>query len=104
MQLNPFYPKRFQSHLGRAYFVSRRYQEAIESFRRAETPDSTHRSFLASCFTYLGQSSEAAVYMQAVLSQEPDFSVESHMELQHYLLDSDRDHHRNGFLKSGLPL
>ncbi len=104
MQLNPFYPKRFQSHLGRAYFVSRRYQEAIESFRRAETADTNHHAFLASCFTYLGQSTEAAEYTESVLNQEPEFSVKSHMELQHYQLDRDHDHHRDGLLKSGLPL
>ena len=104
MQLNPFFPKRFQSHLGRAFFVSRCYKTAIESFRRTEAPDSSHHAFLASCFTYLGKSTEAAEFTQAVLRQEPGFSVESHMELQHYLLDSDHDHHRDGLLKSGLPL
>ena len=39
MRLNPHHPERFWSHLGRAYFVARRYREAIDSFRRLTKPD-----------------------------------------------------------------
>lgn len=103
MQLNPFHPERFWSHLGRAYFVARRYEEAVASFRRIETPDHIHHALMAACYAYLENSIEAENHAKAVLDQAPDFSVESHMEKQHYLNDSDHAHHRDGLLKSGLP-
>ena len=31
MRLNPYHPERFWGHLGRAYFVARRYDEAVEA-------------------------------------------------------------------------
>ncbi|MGA7597109.1 MAG: adenylate/guanylate cyclase domain-containing protein, partial [Pseudolabrys sp.] len=34
MRLNPYHPERFWSHLGRAYFVARRYSEAVKAFQR----------------------------------------------------------------------
>ena len=34
MRLNPYHPERFWSHLGRAYFVARRYGEAVKAFQR----------------------------------------------------------------------
>ncbi len=39
MRLNPYHPERFWSHLGRAYFVARRYGEAVEAFMRITRPD-----------------------------------------------------------------
>ena len=39
MRLNPYHPERFWSHLGRAYFVARRYAEALEALKRVRTPD-----------------------------------------------------------------
>ncbi len=50
MRLNPSHPQRYWSHLGRAFFVARRYGEAIESFRRISHPDRSHHAFLAACF------------------------------------------------------
>ncbi|MEX0815775.1 MAG: adenylate/guanylate cyclase domain-containing protein, partial [Dongiaceae bacterium] len=39
MRLNPYHPQRFWSHLGRAYFVARRYYESVEAFKRISVPD-----------------------------------------------------------------
>jgi adenylate cyclase len=33
MRLNPYHPETFWSHLGRAYFVARRYGEAVKAFQ-----------------------------------------------------------------------
>ena len=33
MRLNPYHPERFWGLLGRAYFLARRYDEAVEAFR-----------------------------------------------------------------------
>jgi hypothetical protein len=38
-----------------------------------------------------------------VLKQAPEFSVESYLQTLHYKRESDREHHREGLLKAGLP-
>lgn len=103
MRLNPFHPERFWNHLGRAYFVARRYDDAIAAFRRPSAPDSTHEAFLAGCFAQIEDAENASSHARSVLAREPAFSVESHLETLHYQYDRDRDHHRESLLKAGLP-
>jgi len=103
MQLNPFHPPRFWSHLGRAYFVGRRYAEAIEAIKQIGAPDQRHHAFLAACYAYLDEDAEAVAHRKEVLKREPDFSVAAQMAAQHYLKDADSAHHRDGLLKAGLP-
>ena len=103
MRLNPFPPPRFWSHLGRAYFVARRYQDAIEAFKHINTPDQTHHAFIAASYAYLDDDAQAAVHGREVLNCAPDFTVDAHMATQHYLQDDDHAHHRDGLLKAGLP-
>ena len=38
MRLNPYHPERFWNHLGRAYYVARRYAEAVEAFAGSAGP------------------------------------------------------------------
>src|SRR5262245_32951239 len=49
MRLNPYHPERFWNYLGRAYFVARRYSEAVKAFQRINRADHSHLSFLAAC-------------------------------------------------------
>ena len=60
MRLNPYHPERFWNHLGRAYFVARRYAEAIEAFLRITRPDATHHAFLAAAHAQLDNAAAAA--------------------------------------------
>jgi adenylate cyclase len=103
MQLNPHFPQRFWNHLGRAHFVARQYQEAIDAFKRITTPDYIHHAFLAACYAYLGDDVRAADHAREVLTREPKFTVRSYLETTHYKNDGDLEHHRKGLLKSGLP-
>jgi len=103
MQLNPFHPQRFWSHLGRAYFAARQYQDAIDAFKQIESLDHGQHAFLAACYAYLENDSEAAKRVKEVLGQAPDFSTASYLAQQHYLKDDDSDHLRGGLIKSGLP-
>ncbi len=54
MRLNPYHPERFWNHLGRAYFVARRYGDAISAFGHITAPDQFHHAFLAACHAELG--------------------------------------------------
>jgi adenylate cyclase len=102
MRLNPYHPERYWSHLGRAYYVARRYPEAIEAFARISRPDHTHHAFLAAAHAQLSDATAAAAHAQEVLKQAPEFSVESYLQTLHYKRESDREHHREGLLKAGL--
>jgi len=103
MRLNPYHPERFWHHLGRAYFVARRYREAIEAFQRISVPDQTVYAFLAACNAQATNESAARDCVKEVLRRQPDFRVESYLETLHYKHDADREHHREGLLKAGLP-
>ncbi len=103
MRLNPYHPERFWNHLGRAYFVARRYAEAVEAFRHISRPDHTHCAFLAACNALMGNEPEAKAQVQEVLKREPSFTVKTCLATLHYKRESDLEHHREGLLKAGLP-
>ena len=103
MRLNPYHPPRFWNHLGRAYFVARRYVEAIEAFKHIATPDTSHHAFLAACHAHSGDDSSAEAHKHEVLKQNPGFTIVDYMETQHHRAESDREHHRQGLAKAGLP-
>jgi adenylate cyclase len=103
MRLNPYHPERFWNHLGRSYFVARRYAEAAEAFARISRPDHTHHAFLAAAFAQMGNATAAAAHAQEALKRQPEFSVQSYLDTLHYKRESDREHHRESLLKAGLP-
>ena len=103
MRLNPYHPERYWNHLGRAYFVARRYGEALESLRHIAVLDHTHHALMAACCAYAGDSAAAKTHVEEVLNREPAFSVGSYLETLHYQHDADAAHHREGLAKAGLP-
>ncbi len=103
MRLNPYHPPRFWNHLGRAYFVAHRYDEAIEAFKHITALETSHHAFLAASCAYSRDESGAAAHNREVLKQDPDFTIEDYLETQHHRADSDREHHREGLSKAGLP-
>lgn len=104
MRLNPYHPERFWNHLGRAYFVARRYPEAISAFARIAAPDHFHHAFLAACFAQLDDEPSARRHVAEVIKREPLFSVEMHLMTLHYKRREDTEHHRAALVKSGLPV
>jgi adenylate cyclase len=102
MRLNPYHPERFWNHLGRAYYVARRYAEAIEAFKHISAPDHTHHAFLAASYAQMGDDGTAQAHAQEVRKREPEFSVENYLATLHYKHDGDREHHREGLVKAGL--
>ena len=104
MKLNPFHPPRFWNHLGRAWFVARRYPDAIEAFKRITAPDQFHHAFLAACHAQLGDAASASLQRQQVLGLNPDFAWSATLQpTLHYKHERDLEHHRDSILKAGLP-
>jgi len=103
MRLNPHHPERYWNHLGRAFFVSHRYGEAIEAFRRISHADQFHHAFLAASFAMMDNDIAAANHARSVLELDPAFCVDAYLRTLHYRLASDREHHRAALLKANLP-
>jgi adenylate cyclase len=103
MRLNPYHPENFWSHLGRAYFVARRYGDAVKAFQRRSRSGQTHWAFLAACYAQLGDAAAAKGATQELLQRAPHFSIERFIATQHYKHESDREHHRAALLKAQLP-
>jgi adenylate cyclase len=89
--------------LGRAYFVARRYREAIEAFKRLSAPDHAQHAFLAACYAMADAETAAAHHAQEVLNRAPMFSVGGYLATLHYASEADLEHHRASLLKAGLP-
>jgi adenylate cyclase len=104
MRLNPYHPERFWNHLGRAYYSAEKYGEAAEAFSRITRPDHAHHAFLAATFAQMGNAVAAAAHASEVLKRTPDFSVEAYLATQHYRREVDRERHKAGLLKAGLPV
>jgi adenylate cyclase len=102
MRLNPYHPERFWHHLARAYFVARRYGEAIEACNRMSTLDQQHHALLAACHAYLGNEAMTQMHAGETLKLQPDFRVGTYETTLHYRNETDRAHHREGMLKAGL--
>ncbi|HEX2649990.1 MAG TPA: adenylate/guanylate cyclase domain-containing protein [Burkholderiales bacterium] len=104
MKLNPFHPPRFWNHLGRAWFVARRYPDAIEAFKRITAPDQFHHAFLAACHAQLGEAGAASHHKAQVLALNPAFTWSGTLEpTLHYKHARDLEHHRESVHKAGLP-
>jgi adenylate cyclase len=104
MRLNPYHPARFWNHLGRAYFVARRYAEAIDAINRVSPLDAGHHAMLAASHAGGGDADAAATHVAQVLKLTPDFTVTAHMATMHHRQAEDRDHHRDLLMKAGLPV
>jgi len=103
MRLNPYHPERFWSHLARAYFGARRYDDAIAALKRITAPDHLHHGALAACHVYLDDEATARSHIREALKLQPDLRVETYLATLHYRQEGDREHLRQGLLKAGLP-
>ena len=103
MRLNPYHPERFWSHLGRAYFVARRYSDAAEAFARISQPTLAHTAWLAACRSGMGDAAGAAALVREILAADPAYTAGKHLAGQHYRLAADIERHRAALVGAGLP-
>ena len=103
MRLNPYHPERFWSHLGRAYFVARRYGEAIKAFQRISRADHVIWRFSLPATPSSATQRRPRAPPSEVLQRAPDFSIERFIATQHYKHEKDREHHRAALVKAQLP-
>ena len=104
MRLNPYHPLRFWAHLGRAYFVARRYAEALEALGHLSGADAPTQTLMAACHAQLGNAAAAAAHMREALKRDPGFNWAACFATLHYRSEGDLAHHRDSAAKAGLPM
>jgi adenylate cyclase len=66
-------------------------------------PRYQHHADMAACHAQMGNVSDAEREVTESLRLKPDFSIESYLSILPYEKSIDRDHHREGLCKAGLP-
>ncbi len=103
MRLDPYDAAGRAHLLGRALYVARRYADAIEAFKQVRVPLYGHHAEIAGCYAQLGSDEEARLHAGEVLRLKPDFSIADHVQGLPFKESRDREHHRDGLCKAGLP-
>lgn len=105
MQINPHHPYNYHFHLGQAYFVLHRYQEAINAFNEglASNPASERmRVWLAAALAQSGDIDSAHWEAEQIVSSNPDFSIQRMAQAFPFKNPGDIDHFLDGLLMAGL--
>ena len=105
ISLNPHYPYNYPFHLGQAYFVLHRYDEAIEAFKQglASNPSAERlHIWLAAAYAQSGNIEDAEWEIEEVLMANPDFSLAKLERAFPFSDPADLDHLLQGLYKAGL--
>ena len=105
MQINPHHPYNYHFHLGQAYFVLHRYQEAINAFNEglASNPASERmRVWLAAALAQSGDIDSARWEAEQIVSSNPGFSIGRMAQAFPFKNQSDIDHFLDGLRLAGL--
>jgi adenylate cyclase len=102
-RLNPAPPPWYASNLGVAYYLARRYDEAVTALRRGRPLGPMAYRWLAASYAQLGREQDAKVAAEAYLKLTPDFSLARHLEMLHFQDAADLEHYAEGLRKAGLP-
>jgi adenylate cyclase len=102
-RLNPAVPRWYTWELGTAFYVARRYEDAVAALRKGRPLVAMAYRWLAVAYAQLGREQEAKAAAEEYLRRTPDFSLARHLELMPFQHAEDRDHYAEGLRKAGLP-
>jgi len=105
MQINPHHPYNYTFHLGQAYYILGRYQEAINAFQQgvASNPAAERlHVWLAAAYAQLGETDSAEWETQQVLTLNPDFSLQRIEETYPSTDPADRKRFIDSLRRAGL--
>ncbi len=102
MRLNPHHPARFWSHLGKARFCARKYEQALDDFARLPALDMVQNAYVAACHAWLGNDAKAAEHADAIKAAQSNVKIEDIVATLHYSNEDDLYHFVQGLEKAGL--
>ena len=105
MQIHPHHPFNYSFHLGQAYFILHRYEEAVAALR--EAADSNPAServhvWLAAALVRSNRLDDARWEAAQVLLLNPDFSVQRSAQALPFKYQADRQHFLDSLQQAGL--
>ena len=106
IRLDPYGPPPYFHWLGRAYFMTGQYDEAILIFKRILSTNPNYlpaHAFLAASYISLGRETEAAAAAEEVLRINSKFCLESYAKTLPYKNKSDIERYMAPLRKAGLP-
>jgi TolB-like protein len=106
IRLDPFSPLTSFHWLGRAYFMTGQYDDAILTFEKAIDVSSNYlpaHAFIAASNSLLGNETEANAASEQVLRINPKFSLESYAKTLPYKNKADIERYIAALSKAGLP-
>jgi TolB-like protein/Tfp pilus assembly protein PilF len=92
--------------LGRAYFMTGQYDDAILTFKKLLDRNPNYlpaHAFLAASYSSLGREVEATAAVKEVLRVNPEFSLESYAKTLPYKNNADAERYIGTLRKAGLP-
>jgi adenylate cyclase len=101
MRHDPFDAHTRAHLLGRALYLLRRYDAALDAYKLISSPSERRIADMAACYAQLGKDAEAKTRVEAVLLEDPEFRASSYVEGLLYTVEADRAHHLEGMLKAG---
>ena len=102
--VDPFFaPKWYWGQVGRAYFVTHQYDDAIAAFARYPSTRVWGLAYLAACYALTGNIDRSKHHAAEVLRLMPEFSISRYVPKELYRLSSDRKHLTDALRKAGLP-
>ncbi len=101
MRLNPFHPEWYWISLGDSFMAARRYEDAIEAYKRRTRPMVWVLTRLAICYAHLDREAEAKEMAQRVLELNPAFRIS--VLRSGGWSDADVAHMQDGMRRAGLP-
>jgi adenylate cyclase len=103
MRLDPYNAAGRAHLLGRALYIARSYEDAIEAFKQVRVPSFSHHAEIAACYAQLGSDEKASLHAGKVLSLKPNFSIADHVQGLPFKESRNRNQYRDGLRKAGLP-
>jgi len=104
MQLNPYHPYNYPFHLGQAYFILGRYDDAIDAFSSGldSNPSSERlRVWLAAAYAKAGRLDDARWEAEQVLTLNPAFSIERIAQAFPFSQPGDLENFLSGLRQAG---
>ncbi len=105
IRLDPFPRINYLNWLGRAYFMTGQYDEAILASKKALDRNSNYlpaHAFLSASYSSLGREAEANAAAEEVLRINPKFSLESYAKTLPYKNKADIERYITALRKAGL--
>ena len=103
MRLNPFHPNWYWNIYGRCLHTAGRYHEAIEAFRKIDTPQFWILAYLAACHAMIGEEEKASQYLRQCRDAKPDFTLDTFGRILPYSKPETRERFLDTLRRAGLP-